>query len=95
MLTKALQLIDPWGFTFKTVGWAKTNKAADRQGLIRGFEDGSETQRGWWDWLGFGGLNLRGSLRCCRVNALAKLLVLLFEIIVALFQSIEALHDDF
>jgi len=35
MLPKALELIDAWGFTYKTVGfyWAKTNKRADLEAL--------------------------------------------------------------
>jgi N6-adenosine-specific RNA methylase IME4 len=35
LLPKALQLVEAWGFTFKTVGfyWAKTNKRADLQKL--------------------------------------------------------------
>src|SRR5215468_10147823 len=35
LLPKALELIDAWGFTYKTVGfyWAKTNKHADLDAL--------------------------------------------------------------
>jgi len=47
MLPKALELIDTWGFTYKTVGfyWAKTNKRADLEALS---QDDFFTGLGYW-----------------------------------------------
>jgi N6-adenosine-specific RNA methylase IME4 len=47
MLPKALELIEAWGFTYKTVGfyWAKTNKRADLEALS---PDDFFTGLGYW-----------------------------------------------
>ncbi len=47
MLPKAFELIEAWGFTFKTVGfyWAKTNKNADLEALT---PDDFFTGLGYW-----------------------------------------------
>lgn len=47
LLTKAFELIEAWGFTYKTVGfyWAKTNKHADLDALA---PDDFFTGLGYW-----------------------------------------------